>query len=171
MIVEIATNLRVEEASLRLQGLLRDSRGSTGCHPVLKGSVEGRKIDLMLTQQTGNSILRPALTGTLTTVDVGTRLIGEFGLSKSARLISKVWGAFISIWTLVSMFVALRSDVPEMWLLPAVGAVVVALGVLLLRFSRSYYRSDEKRIVEMICHTINGVVRSDGASVVPAHSR
>lgn len=164
MTVEIATSLSVHEALLRLRGLIRDSRDSTGRYPVVRGQVAGSQIQLMLTQRHGNSILRPGFSGSLATGDVGTRLIGEFGLSRLARLAVRVWTVFIVTWTLLSVIVALRSGLPELWWLPAIGAIVLASGAILLHFSKSYYRSDEAQIVELICGAINGDVKANGAS-------
>lgn len=164
MTVEITTNLSVDEALLRLQGLIRDSRDSTGRYSVVRGQAVGSQVDLMLTQREGNSILRPNFSASLTTSSFETRLIGEFNLSRRARLVVRVWIAFIVIWTLLSVVVATRSDLPELLWLPAIGAMVLAFGSILLRFSKSYYRSDEAVIVEMICGAINGEVKANDGS-------
>lgn len=162
--IEIDSKLPVNEATQRLRHLLANMKDSTGQFSVLSGHVTDSHLDMIRTERLANSVFRPQFAATLRRTESGTRLVGDFILSGKARSIVRVSFASVGVWLILSIIVAASSGQPILWYLPVVGGLVLVLGLLFLRFARTYYRDDEDWILRLIAENLRGVVRRNSST-------
>ena len=144
--VTISSNLRVEDALQRLDRLLSNNRKSYS----LVGARDGNSFVVMRTQSLGNSVLRPQLSGNIEPTVTGCSIIGDFAFCQSAKTLLTLWFAGVSVWTVTSALVALHTGPESLWILPAGGIAMTLIGVLFVRFAKSYYASDRAWIVKLL---------------------
>ncbi len=154
--ITIATKLAKQDVIARLERLIQVS---SNAHRV-SGEISGSSFRLMCSQSVGNSTLRPEFAGTVESASIGSEVKGDFQFARSTRQFLTRWFVFSTLWTVgAGMFVALRPDPPALKVLPLAGVGMLLMGILFVRFAKSYYRDDQAKLASAISEELNGSQR------------
>jgi hypothetical protein len=151
--VNTTSKLQPREALARLQSLI----GGDAQHRRFSGDIAGSAFTLMRYQSLGNSIFRPQFSGVLRPTESGCLITGDFkDFSPAASTILKTWFVFAALWTIATTILAATPGQRANWPLPVAGFALILVGILLVRFARSYYDSDRAIILRVLSDDFTG---------------
>lgn len=141
------------EVTDRLRKLLQERAGS------ITGSVTDGRIRIAMTQQLGNSALRPVLLGAVTPAGPGgSKLSADFRLVPIARFFLIGWLTFAALWTLVTASLIPVLHQPFGWVLPLMGLFGIVFCIGLVKFAKRFYWDDRLAITQMLVEELRGRV-------------
>lgn len=140
--IEIRNN--VESSVARVQHFL-----AAGDHSV-SGAASESMVRIIRTQRIGNSIFRPEFNGTFNSTPDGCNLHGGFRLSHKASGFIKAWLSGVGVLVVCAAGIGIWSGYSEWWQVPLGGVGVLLVGLLLLLFSKYFYRGDEDWIAQQL---------------------
>jgi hypothetical protein len=151
--ITIPTKLAKQDAVFRLERLIQVSSKTHR----FSGEISGSSFRLMCSQSVGNSAVRPEFSGIVEATSSGSEVKGDFQFSKSARRFLSSWFVFGTLWTVgAGVSVAHQPVPPVLKILPMAGVGMLVIGVVFVRFAKSYYRDDQTRLTRAISDELNG---------------
>lgn len=151
--VTISTPLTPPQVIARWDALIRTASKTRRFAADRSGST----LRLMYTPSIGRSDLRPQAVGIVEPTSAGSQITVVFQFAPTAQQFLKGWYGFGALWTGVATAIAaFQPQRPMFWLLPLCGFTVLAVGALIVRVAKAYYRDDESLLVRTISEALGG---------------